>query len=145
MSTKIELGLVLLVLAALSQAAFAQDVNYSVNITSDKTLGNYLVNETGFSLYYFMKDAPGNGTSTCYDQCATNWPPLYIENLTLPEGLNATDFTTIERTDGAKQTAFKGWPLYFYIKDKKAGDVLGQNVNKIWFIVNPEKFPPEPK
>ncbi len=116
--------------------------NYTVDIASNETLGTYLVNETGFSLYYFANDAPGNGTSTCYGECARLWPPFYAENITVPEGLNETDFTVAAREDGAMQTAYKGWPLYFYYLDTKEGDVFGQGVRDVWFVVNPMAFPP---
>ena len=29
-------------------------------------------------------------------------------------------------------------PLYTYIKDKKAGDVVGQEVGDVWFVVSPD-------
>lgn len=116
--------------------------NYTVNIASNKTLGNYLVNETGFTLYYYTMDAPGNGTSTCYGNCAKLWPPFYAENITVPAGLNANDFTNAKRTDGKEQIAYKGWPLYFWYKDLKAGDTLGEGVGKVWYVVNPANFPP---
>jgi predicted lipoprotein with Yx(FWY)xxD motif len=115
----------------------------SVKTASNATLGTFLVNETGFSLYYFAKDAPGNGTSTCYDKCAQIWPPFYVEHVTVSPDLNPADFTTIERTDGTKQIAFKGWPLYYYHLDMKAGDVFGQGVNDVWFVVDPMRFPPK--
>ncbi len=137
--------LTLLVLAAamLMTTAMAQMTgNYTIDIATNETLGTYLVNETGFTLYYFQNDAPGNGTSTCYNACASLWPPFYAENITVPEGLNMTDFKDATREDGTKQTAYKGWPLYFYSKDMKKGDVLGEGLLDKWFVVNPMDFPP---
>ncbi len=52
--------------------------------------------------------------STCNDDCAKMWMPFYVEDLTLPESLNPSNFATIERADGSKQTTFKSWPLYLY-------------------------------
>jgi predicted lipoprotein with Yx(FWY)xxD motif len=137
------MGLLLLATAALIAVAVGQDMEYSVNIANNTTLGNYLANETGFTLYYFLNDSPGNGTSTCYGGCADAWPVFYSENVTVPEGLNASDFTTINRTDGTMQTAYKGWPLYFYYEDAEAGDVYGQGVNDVWYVINPDNFPPQ--
>jgi len=140
---KLKMGLLLLATAALIAVAVGQDMEYSVNIANNTTLGNYLANETGFTLYYFLNDSPGNGTSTCYGGCADAWPIFYSENVTVPEGLNASDFTTINRTDGTMQTAYKGWPLYFYYEDAEAGDVYGQGVNDVWYVINPDNFPPQ--
>ncbi|MBN1234751.1 MAG: hypothetical protein JW999_01735 [Methanotrichaceae archaeon] len=126
-----------------SMAIAAEEMGeYSVNLATNDTLGTYLVNETGFSLYYFAKDAPGNGSSTCYNECLTAWPPFYAENISVPEGLNASEFTVAIRTDGKEQTAYRGWPLYYYNKDMEPGDILGQAVNDVWFVVNATDFEP---
>jgi len=128
-------------LAGIAIAAEEMD-EYTVNLATNDTLGTYLVNETGFSLYYFANDAPGNGSSTCYDGCLEAWPLFYAENISAPEGLNASEFTKAIRTDEKEQTAYRGWPLYYYNKDIKAGDVLGQAVNNVWFVVNATDFAP---
>jgi len=40
------------------------------------------------------------------------------------------------RTQGRqKQLTWNSKPLYFYNKDTKPGDVLGQNVGTVWFVV----------
>ena len=66
-----KLGLSVLVVAILATAAVAEMANnYAINTST------YLVNQTGFTLYYFKMD-PGNGTSTCSGGCVTLWPPFY--------------------------------------------------------------------
>jgi hypothetical protein len=62
----------------------------------------------------------------------------------VPPPLNAADFSSITRSDGKEQTTFKGWPLYYYAKDRKPGDSLGEGENGMWFVVNPFSFPPTP-
>jgi predicted lipoprotein with Yx(FWY)xxD motif len=137
------LSFLVFVVSLLATAAAAQMMeNYTVNTAMNETLGTYLVNDTGFALYYFANDAPGNGKSTCYGECVDLWPLFYAEDIVVPEGLNETDFTTVDREDGQMQTAYKGWPLYFYYLDKEEGDVLGQGVRDVWFVVNPADFPP---
>ena len=137
-----KLGLLVLIVALLATAALGDTANnYTINTATNKTMGTYLVNQTGFTLYYFAKDMPGN--STCTGSCVTLWPPFYAKNVTVPIGLNATDFTSIARKDAMNQTTFKGWPLYHYSKDMKSGDVKGQAFKGIWFVVNPMKFPPK--
>lgn len=95
-------------------------------------LGNVLADESGKTLYVFANDA--DGTATCTGNCLTNWPVFYRETPTLGGGLTAADFTTITRADGSKQTAFKGWPLYYFKNDVKAGDVAGENVGNVWSV-----------
>jgi len=31
---------------------------------------------------------------------------------------------------------YNGWPLYYYEKDKAAGDVTGQDVGGVWYVLS---------
>ena len=137
--SKPRLSILLLVLVFLATAGMAAEETgrYSVSLAVNDTLGTYLVNQTGFALYYFMNDAPGNNTSSCYENCSDTWLPFYEENLTVAKGLKPADFSVINRTDGSKQIAYKRWPLYFYSKDIKPGEVNGQNMGELWQVINP--------
>ena len=87
----------------------------------------------GKTVYTFDKDQPASGVSECAMTCATNWPPVYVE-----PGIKVSgDFNFITRKDGQKQLTYKGKPLYFYAKDTKPGDQLGENVNNVWHVVKP--------
>ncbi|GAB2597292.1 hypothetical protein [Spirosoma areae] len=96
------------------------------------SLGKVITGDGGKTLYFFAPDVAG--VSSCTGNCTTVWPVFYKENLTIGGGLKATDFGTIARADGSKQTTFKGWPLYYYQNDTKAGDVAGENVNNVWSV-----------
>ena len=142
MFKRFDLRLLVLVVCLLAMATMVEGAtHYTINTTTNKTLGTYLVNETGFTLYYFANDAPGNGISACTGSCLNIWSPFYTKNVTVPTGLNATDFTTVIRKDGMNQTAFKNWPLYHYSKDMMPGDVKGQGFKGIWSVVDPMKIP----
>ena len=78
------------------------------------------------TLYVWDKDAVG--VSNCYDQCAANWPPLIASADAQAEG----DFTLVDRTDGTKIWAYKGRPLYLWVKDEKPGDTTGDGVGGSW-------------
>ena len=47
------------------------------------------------------------------------------------------DYMVITRDDGTKQWAFKGKPLYHWVKDMKAGDKTGGGVNNVWHVAKP--------
>jgi predicted lipoprotein with Yx(FWY)xxD motif len=113
---------------------------YTVNIAYNPSIGFYLTNGTGFALYVFTHDTPGNGTSTCTGHCLEIWPAFYASTLKLPPGLDANSFTVINRPDGAKQLAYNGWPLYYYAPDKAPGDTTGQGVNGVWFAYTVPKL-----
>jgi predicted lipoprotein with Yx(FWY)xxD motif len=103
-------------------------------------LGNVLTGANGMTLYMFGKDT--KDTSNCYDQCATAWPPLLTE--AAPKAGKGTDSAllgTTTRKDGKMQVTYAGMPLYYWFQDKKAGDVLGQDVGKVWYVVAPDGKP----
>lgn len=81
----------------------------------------------GKTLYYFAKDTIGKSNATA--AIIASWPVFNATNITLPPSLNVADFSTITRDDGTQQTTYRGWPLYYYAKDTKAGDMLGDGLN----------------
>lgn len=89
-----------------------------------------LVGANGMTLYTFKKDGKNTGASECYDQCATNWPPLLAKADEKP----TKDYTQIIRMDGSRQWTFKGHPLYYYAKDAKPGDKLGDGAGGNWAV-----------
>ena len=114
--------------AATNTVNSSTSASFTVQIMSSSSVGNYLANASGFTLYYYNKDTPNSGVSECYASCATNWPPFYSATLTLPAGLNASSFATINRTGGTKQLTYDGYPLYKFIGDSKSGDITGNGV-----------------
>ncbi len=114
--------------------------HYTVMIGTKKDVGNYLVDGSGNALYYFAKDSVGQ--SACTGNCIQNWPVFAPDKLVVPSALAAADFSTIDRPDGTKQLAYKGYPLYYYAKDKMRGDLVGQGVGNNWYVVDPVKFNP---
>ena len=39
------------------------------------------------------------------------------------------------RDDGSKQWAYKGKPVYLWVKDKKPGDKTGHGVREVWHVI----------
>lgn len=122
MHTRIAATLLVSCAALYSAGAHAQAI---------KTQDGMLVDSAGMTLYTFDKDT--DGKSACYDQCAKAWPPAMAAADAQAQG----DLTIITRDDGAKQWAYKGKPLYLFVKDSKPGDKAGDNVKDVWHIVKP--------
>lgn len=98
-------------------------------------LGDVLVGAGGMTLY--MYDPDKQGASTCYNRCATSWPPLLVDGAPVAgAGIDATLLGTTERTDGSVQVTYDGWPLYYWAQDAAAGDVTGQAVNDVWWVLD---------
>ncbi len=82
------------------------------------------------TLYTFDKD-PGDGSkSVCNGPCAANWPPFVAG----AGDKDVAGFTKVKRDDGALQWAYKGKPLYFWVKDQKPGDKTGDGFNNVWRV-----------
>ena len=109
-------------------------------MTATGPLGTYLVAGNGMTLYMFTPDT--DGVPTCYDQCATAWPPLLVTGTPVAgEGTDDSLLSTVERTDGAMQVVYGDWPLYYWAKDAAPGDVTGQAVGDVWWVVGPDGEP----
>ena len=120
-----------------AQAPAAASVT-GINLAESSDMGQYLVDANGMALYLFVPDA--QGASTCYDDCATNWPPVTVESAdalpTLGEGLDQALLGTVERDDGTLQVTYNGWPLYYYLGDMEAGVATGQGLGDNWYVLD---------
>jgi predicted lipoprotein with Yx(FWY)xxD motif/plastocyanin len=106
---------------------------FSVKLAYKLGVGFYMTNGSGWTLYAYKRDNQSTATSACVGGCITSWPAFYAASLKVPTDLNASGFTTVSRSDGIKQLAYNGWPLYYYAKDKAPGDTVGQAVGNVWF------------
>ena len=92
--------------------------------------GGVLTDKQGMTLYTFDKDPAGAGKSMCNGGCAKNWPPLMASASDDSHG----DWSVITRNDGGRQWAFKGKPLYLWVKDQKPGDATGDGFRGVWHV-----------
>jgi len=116
---------------------------YTIMTASNSSIGTYLTDGRGMTLYHLLSDQ-GSYTSKCTDATCTGiWPPFYTATINVPVNLNPADFSTIT-VNGYKQyqqTTYKGWPLYYFYRDMKSGDIYGQGLSDsygVWSVVNPE-------
>ena len=105
----------------------------TVMVASDDTLGDYLVDAEGRTLYLFEQD---QGTTTaCTGQCSANWPPLVADAPTGGEGVDASQLATADGIEPNQVTYF-GHLLYYFAGDEAAGDTNGVGLPD-WYAVNP--------
>ena len=97
--------------------------------------GPVLASSRGLTLYYYSADKRHSGKSACTGTCATAWPPLAAP-VKAPAGvLLPGKLGVITRPGGFKQVTLNGYPLYFYIGDKTAGQVTGNGIGGAWHVV----------
>jgi predicted lipoprotein with Yx(FWY)xxD motif len=112
----------------------------TINVAQNPTLGPILVDGNGMTLYMFTKDTAD--TVNCTGKCIENWPPLVTQGSpTLGDGVDAAMIGTADLSDGSKIVTYNHMPIYYYIKDKAPGDVVGQGNNDVWYVVAPDGMP----
>ena len=125
---RIALGLAALLVAG--SAAFAAEPAK----TMDTKAGKVWTDDKGMTLYTFDKDTKGAAKSVCEGKCIVAWPPFLAAADAKAEG----DWTIVDGTDKdgkpIKLWAYEGWPLYYYVKDTKPGDVTGDGVGQVWHV-----------
>ena len=114
------------------------DSDVTVRVRSTDGFGEILVGPEGMTLYLFEQDNRGTGTSSCTGDCADAWPPLTVEETPSTAEAVDADVTTFDRSDGPSQVVANGWPLYYFQSDQTVGDVKGQGLNEVWWVLGPD-------
>jgi predicted lipoprotein with Yx(FWY)xxD motif len=103
-------------------------------------LGRILIDGKGRTLYLFVADS-GTRSACNSSACVQYWPPVLTTGAPQAgSGLNGSLLGTTVRRDGTTEVTYAGHPLYYFISDKKAGDVTGQGIDGFggpWYVVSP--------
>ena len=98
--------------------------------------GQILFDGRGFVLYAFTHDP--DGRSACTGSCAASWPPFLAPRPRAGAGARSSFLGTTRRGDGSVQVTYAGRPLYYYVGDRKPGQILCQNVEEfggLWLVI----------
>ena len=132
----------LVVLGALAPGAIAAPLRVTVAV-GKSAYGPVLFDGRGYALYAFTHDRPGR--STCSGACAKAWPPYILRGaLRAGAGAKGSLISTTRRVDGTSQVTYAGRPLYYYVGDRKPGQILCQNVLEfggLWLVVRASGTP----
>lgn len=111
--------------------------------SADADLGTIVTDADGRTLYFFLSDT--SSESTCYEQCAENWPAFATEGDPQADtGIDASLLGTTTRTDETVQVTYNGKPLYYFAGDQNPGDTNGQGIGDVWFVASSEGEPIRP-
>lgn len=94
-----------------------------IQTKTDTKAGQYLADANGNALYTYGGDT--SGVSNCSGSCLYSWPVYQATSSTSSLPANVTIIT---RSDGTKQYAYKGMPLYTFSGDS-SGQVTGDGVS----------------
>jgi predicted lipoprotein with Yx(FWY)xxD motif len=107
----------------------------------------YLTNGFGRTLYICFADVEGSAeaqpVSSCLGDCALRHPLWSVSEASrtsiLPSVMRPGELGQFKRPDGAVQLTYRGWPLYYFGGDERAGDVQGHN-QEAWRAFDPVNF-----
>jgi predicted lipoprotein with Yx(FWY)xxD motif len=120
----------------LAAPAFAQAPRPAV-VVKASSFGRILFDGRGFVLYGFTRDP--RGRSACSGACARAWPPFIVKSRPRAgAGAVAGLLGTTKRANGSLQVTYAGRPLYYYVGDRRPGQILCQNVSEfggVWRVV----------
>ncbi len=134
------LGCAAVAAGALAPAAMPeQSAARATLIARSSSFGKVVFDRRGFVLYAFTRDSR---TSACYGACAKAWPPYFAPKGTfrVGAGLKRSLLGTVKRKSGRRQVTYAGRPLYYYVGDRRPGQILCQDVVEYggrWLIVRP--------
>lgn len=106
--------------------------------TAETPLGEIVVDGDGRTVYVFDNDTADSGKSACSGTCLAAWPPVATTSDSPAVDGVTGEVDTITRDDGSLQITLDGLPLYRYAPDEAAGDVTGQGVSGVWWVVGPD-------
>jgi len=115
------------------------DGTVTLQVAKGGSLGKYVVDGQGFTLYRFDPDSSDPSKSTCNGACATTWPPtLAAHTVQFSKGIKRSDIGVVRRDDGTFQMTLGGHPVYRFSKDTGPEQTNGQGVGGTWFVVAPD-------
>src|SRR4051812_24754021 len=126
------LKLLLAILGVAATTAAAATAAAPIVTSHGSKYGSLVFDGRGYVLYAFTRD---HGRSTCTGACAAAWPP-YIVN-TRPRGAR---LDAVRRKDGRLQVTYAGRPVYYYVGDRRPGQILCQDVVEYggrWLVIRP--------
>ncbi|HXM87406.1 MAG TPA: hypothetical protein VN889_07205 [Solirubrobacteraceae bacterium] len=87
------------------------------------SLGNILVDASGFTVYHFSKDTSAQNTCMSNRECNATWPALTSSGRpTAGPGVKSSLISTIAIAGGKRQVTYAGHPLYVYEPASERGE-----------------------
>jgi predicted lipoprotein with Yx(FWY)xxD motif len=132
-------AVVAVALTSFAPAAMSSESAAPTLVVKSSSYGRILFDSRGYVLYAFTRDPKGR--SACYGACAKAWPVYFAKGaLKAGNGVKRLLLGTTKRRDGRRQVTYAGRPLYYYVGDRRPGQILCQNVAEFggtWRIVRP--------
>jgi len=112
-----------------SSASGGTHTSAVVRTMHNRALGKtILVNRRGLTLYSLSAERHGRFICTTAF-CLSLWKPLVVPRGTTPTGVRG--LSVVRRPDHRRQVAYRGAPLYRFVKDTKPGQIKGNGFKDV--------------
>ncbi|MGH2905252.1 MAG: COG4315 family predicted lipoprotein [Solirubrobacterales bacterium] len=105
--------------------------------TGKTDYGRILQDGRGHTIYLFTEEH--GKTPRCYRACAKAWPPVLTKGDPVADGAaKQSKLGTTRRKGGKIQVTYNGHPLYYYVEEDEANEVLCQAAYEFggyWYIL----------
>jgi predicted lipoprotein with Yx(FWY)xxD motif len=109
----------------------------TIDTSSNPSLGEFLVNGQGITVYIFKNDPPN--TSTCTGSCLTLWSPVVTTSTPKAgPGVDAYLLGVATQSNGEKIVTYDQKPLYTKLTDTSAGQTTGEDFANLWYVMSPD-------
>ncbi|TSD45921.1 hypothetical protein FFI94_006905 [Rhodococcus sp. KBS0724] len=104
--------------------------------TADSPLGTITVDGEGMTVYIYDPDEEHPTGDSCDESCLRYWPAVTsVTDSPVTEGINAA-IGTVPGPEGSFQVTVNGKPVYRYLDDQVPGDMSGQSIGSLWFMID---------
>lgn len=104
--------------------------------TADSPLGTIAVDGEGMTVYVYNPDEENSQAGSCDEACLRYWPAVTsVTDSPIVDGIDAV-IDTVDGPEGSFQITVNGKPVYRYLDDKVPGDMLGQSVGSLWWMID---------
>jgi predicted lipoprotein with Yx(FWY)xxD motif len=119
-----------------SQRVVPAGASISVEQTS---IGKAITDAQGRTLYLFAADKPNLSTLSAAGRAF--WPPFTSTSRpSAAGGALAGKIGVVSNAAGTSQVTYNGHPLYYFVGDRKPGQITGQGLNQFgarWYVLSP--------
>jgi len=99
--------------------------------------GTVVTDSAGRSVYLYVYDTTDPPRSACTGGCVADWPIVPAPtHLRAGRGISAK-LGVLVRPGGVRQLTLAGNPLYYFAGDQRPGDIRGQGIGGVWFLLDP--------
>jgi predicted lipoprotein with Yx(FWY)xxD motif len=125
--------------AAMAASASRHSSSGTIKAFRSSSFGMVLVGANGHTLYRYTLDSKGVNRCSGNAACSKLWLAVVVRagvKPTVGSGASSSLLGTIKATHGMAQVTYAGFPLYFFVGDKAAGQMKGQGFGGQWYVVN---------